>query len=162
MPRGLSRTGTRLEYAVIMAKASIKTTQTEASVEDFLDKIEDPEQRSDSRKVIEIMQRLTGEEPKMWGPSIVGFGFRTIKSPATGREVDWLDIGFSPRKAALTLYVLNGMPGQDDLLAKLGKHKTGKGCLYIKRLSDVDEKVLEKVIAGSIKKVKHKPKPPPQ
>ena len=134
-----------------MAKAEIKTKQNEASVENFLNSVKDEQQRADSFKILEMMRRITGEEPKMWGASIVGFGFRTVKSPATGREVDWLKIGFSPRKGNLSLYVLNGSPGQAELLEKLGKHKTGVGCLYVKRLSDVDEKVLEKLIKDSIK-----------
>src|SRR5688500_13239090 len=107
-----------------MAKAEIKTKQTEASVERFLNSVDDEQQRADAFRVMEMMQRITGEEPKMWGPSIVGFGFRTVKSPATGREVDWLKIGFSPRKASLSLYVLNNSPEQAGLLEKLGKHKT--------------------------------------
>ena len=133
-----------------MAKAEIKTKQTEASVEKFLNSVKDEQQRADSFEILEMMRRITGDEPKMWGPSIVGFGFRTVKSPATGREVDWLKIGFSPRKGNLSLYVLNGSPGQAELLEKLGKHKTGVGCLYIKRLSDVDEKVLEKLVKKAV------------
>ena len=98
------------------------------------------------------MRRTTGEEPKMLGASIIGFGDRVYKSPATGREVDWMRIGFSPRKGNLSLYVLHGSADQTKLLEKLGKHKTGKGCLYIKKLADVDEKVLEKIIATACKK----------
>jgi hypothetical protein len=134
-----------------MAKVEIKTKQTDASVEKFLDGIGE-EQRADSRKVIEMMKRTTGDEPKMWGSAIIGFGSRPYVSPATGREVDWMKIGFSPRKANLSLYILNGSEKQQELLEKLGKHKTGKGCLYIKRLSDVDEKVLEKVISAACNK----------
>ena len=137
-----------------MAKAEIKTKQTDDSVDAFLNTIDDEQQRTDSRKVLDMMQRLTGDEPKMWGPSIIGFGFRVVKSPTTGREVDWLDIGFSPRKGNLSLYVLNGQNGQDEMLATLGKHKAGKGCLYIKRLSDVNVKALEELIAASIRKVR--------
>lgn len=87
----------------------------------------------------------------MWGTSIIGFGELTVRSPATGREVDWMKVGFSPRKGNLSLYVLNGSPKQTALLDKLGKHKTGKGCLYINRLSDVDEKVLQKVIRAGVR-----------
>jgi hypothetical protein len=134
-----------------MAKAEVKTKQTDASVDDFLKSVSDEEQRADSYKVLEMMKRITGEVPKMWGPSIVGFGFQMVKSPATGREVDWLIIGFSPRKGNLSLYVLNGTPSQTALLDKLGKHKAGKGCLYVKRLADVDEKVLEKLIKETMK-----------
>lgn len=133
-------------------KAEIKTKETDASVEQFLDSVADDEQREDAFNVLRMMQRITGDEPKMWGPSIIGFGNRVYKSPATGREVDWMKIGFSPRKASLTLYVLNGGEAQTRLLGKLGKHKTGKGCLYIKRLSDVDVNVLEDLVAAACKK----------
>ena len=135
-----------------MAKAEIKTKETDASVEDFLNGVADEQQRDDARKVLGMMRRTTGEEPKMWGASIIGFGNRVYKSPATGREVDWMRIGFSPRKGNLSLYVLHGSADQTKLLEKLGKHKTGKGCLYIKKLADVDEKVLEKIIATACKK----------
>jgi hypothetical protein len=135
-----------------MAKVEIKTKETDASVDDFLSALSDEQQREDARKIIEIMQRTTGDNPKMWGAAIIGFGNRVYKSPATGREVDWMKIGFSPRKGNLSLYVLNGAPKQVELLEKLGKHKTGKGCLYVKKLADVDEKVLEKVIAAACKK----------
>lgn len=132
-----------------MAKVEIKTKETDASVTDFLNGLADDQQRRDSQKIASIMGRITGEKPKMWGASIVGFGNIVYKSPATGREVDWMRIGFAPRKGNISLYVLNGSPKQAELLAKLGKFKAGKGCLYIKRLSDVDEKVLEKLIAGA-------------
>ena len=135
-----------------MAKVEIKTKQNDASVQKFLDGVADERQRADAYKVLEMMKRTTGNEPKMWGPSIIGFGERVYESPTTGRQVDWMKIGFSPRKAALTLYVLNGSSGQEKLREKLGKHKTGKGCLYIKRLSDVDEKILEKIISSACEK----------
>ena len=135
-----------------MAKAEIKTKETDASVEDFLRGVADEQQREDARKVLEMMRRVTGEEPKMWGTAIIGFGNRVYTSPATGREVDWMKIGFSPRKGNLSLYVLHyGSNSQEKLLEKLGKHKTGKGCLYIKRLSDVDEEILEKIISTACK-----------
>ena len=137
-----------------MAKAEIKTKVNDASVVKFIDGVSDEQQRADAFRLLEMMRRITGEEPKMWGSSIIGFGEMTWKSPATDREVDWLKIGFSPRKANLSLYVLHNSPGQAALLEKLGKHKTGKGCLYIKRLSDVDEKVLEKLIAHTFKSMK--------
>ena len=134
-----------------MAKAKIKTTQNEESVEAFLASIEDEQQRADSIKVDKMMQRVSGEKPKMWGPSIIGYGFRHIVSPS-GREVDWLLIGFSPRKGKLSLYISVGkMDGFDKLLARLGKHKTGMGCLYINKLADVDEAVLEELISASFK-----------
>ena len=135
-----------------MAKAVIKTKQTDESVDKFLQSVTDEQQREDAYKVMQMMQRITGDEPKMWGASIIGFGNRVYTSPATGREVDWMKIGFSPRKSALTLYVLNGGEAQATLLGKLGKHKTGKGCLYIKRLSDVDVDVLEDLVAAACKK----------
>jgi hypothetical protein len=135
-----------------MAKAEIKTKETDASVEEFLNGVGVEQQRADSFKILEMMKRITGDEPKMWGASIVGFGTETYKSPATGREVDWMKIGFSPRKTNLSLYALHQPKVNIDLLEKLGKHKTGKGCLYIKQLSDVDEKVLEKLIASACAK----------
>ena len=110
-----------------MAKAEIKTKETDASVEQFLDGVIDDEQRADAYKILEMMKRTTGEMAKMWGASIVGFGSRVYRSPATGREVDWMKIGFSPRKANLVLYVLADYGGRDALLKKLGKHRTGNG-----------------------------------
>ena len=135
-----------------MAKAEIKTKETDASVEDFLNGV-DELQRADAKKIVNMMKSITGEKPKMWGPSIIGFGNKVYRSPATGREVDWMKIGFSPRKANLTLYVLMyESPEQAKLLDQLGKYKRGKGCLYIKRLADVDEGVLEKLIKSASKK----------
>jgi len=135
-----------------MAKAEIKTRETEASVEDFLNGLADEQQRDDAREIIGMMANVTGDKPKMWGAAIIGFGNRVYTSPATGREVDWMKIGFSPRKGNLSLYVLNGAPKQAELLEKLGKHKIGKGCLYVKKLADVDAKVLEKIIAAACNK----------
>ena len=132
-----------------MAKAEIKTKPTESSVKAFLGKLE-PEKRVDSESIVAMMEKATKAKPKMWGEAIVGFGARTYKSERTGREVDWLLIGFSPRKANLSLYVLCGSPRQERLLEKLGKHKRGQGCLYIKRLADVDTKVLEQLIQASV------------
>src|SRR5437879_5542634 len=122
-----------------MAKADNKTKLTDANVETFLNTITDEQQRADSFKVLTLMSTVSGEEPKMWGPSIIGFGLRHLKYES-GREMDWMVIGFSPRKGNLTLYL--GLGAQDsatkydDLLARLGKHKTSKGCLYINRLSN--------------------------
>ena len=132
-----------------MAKVEIKTKETDASVDAFIDGLADEAQRDDSRKIAAMMAKLTGDEPKMWGAAIIGFGNRVYRSPATGREVDWMKIGFAPRKSNISLYILHSGEKQQALLDKLGKHKTGKGCLYIKRLSDVDEKVLEKVIKSA-------------
>lgn len=131
-----------------MAKAEIKTKETEASVEDFFDKIADETVRADSRKIAEMMRAATGSEPKMWGASLVGFGSRRVKY-ASGREIDWLVVGFSPRKANFSLYMSTGEAWNEDLLSKLGRHKTGMGCLYIKRLSDVDENILREMIGES-------------
>ena len=136
-----------------MAKAEIKTKENDASVEDFLNAIEDETVRNDCKVISKMMSKATNAEPKMWGASIVGFGWRQIKS-ASGREVDWLIIGFSPRKANISLYMSLGTGWNNDLLAKLGKHKTGLGCLYVKKLSDVDVDVLEEMIINSVKKEK--------
>ena len=133
-----------------MPKAELKTKETDASVPKFLNSISDEQQRADALKIVETMRRITGEQPRMWGPSIVGFGSERLKY-ASGRELDWMKVGFSPRKANLTLYGLIGSAKQAKLLEKLGEHTTGKGCLYIKRLSDVDENVLEKLVSGAMK-----------
>ena len=139
-----------------MPKAELKTKKTEASVEDFLSAIEDEQKRSDAFAVMVLMHKLSGEKPKMWGASIVGFGSRLLKYDS-GRELDWMQIGFSPRKTNLTLYLsTGGFDKYDALMKKLGKHTTGKGCLYIKRLSDVDMKVLKELIAASLKNMKGK------
>lgn len=125
-----------------MAKAELKTKETAASVDVFLDSLADEQQRADSRVIVKMMQRITSDKPKMWGPSIIGFGSTTIKY-ASGRELDWMKIGFSPRKGNIVLY---GLAAEANAAKDLGKFKTGKGCLYIKRLSDVDENVLASLI----------------
>ena len=135
--------------------AEIKTKETEASVEDFLNAVQDEKVRRDCVRISELMRKATGEKPKMWGASIVGFGRRHIKS-ASGREIDWFEIGFAPRKANLTLYLNIGEGWDERLLSKLGKHKVGMGCLYFKRLSDVDETVLEKLIEDSVENIRRK------
>lgn len=132
--------------------ADIKTKPTAASVEDFINNVSDEQKRKDSFTILEMMKKAAGEEPKMWGSSIIGFGNKRYKSPATGREVDWLVIGFSPRKANLSLYLSVGLEEHADALEKLGKHKTGVGCLYINKLEDVDVEVLKKMIATSAKR----------
>jgi hypothetical protein len=134
-----------------MAKTELKTKQTEASVEDFLNGVEDEKVREDCRKISAMMSEATASEPKMWGANIVGFGSQHLKY-ASGRELDWLIVGFSPRKANITLYLTYAEEWNEELLAKLGKHKTGKGCLYFKRLKDVDEDVLRKLIDESVKR----------
>jgi len=134
-----------------MAKSELKTKATEASVEDFLNGVADERVRADCRKISEIMTELTGAPPKMWGANIIGFGSQSLKY-ASGRELDWMIVGFSPRKANITLYLSTGEAWNEDLLGKLGKHKTGMGCLYFKRLADVDEDVLKKLIEESVKR----------
>jgi Domain of unknown function (DU1801) len=132
--------------------AEIKTKQTTESVEDFIKSVDGEQKRKDSFAILEMMKKATGEEPKMWGSSIIGFGFVRYKSPKTGREVDWFRIGFAPRKANLTLYLIMDISAHAEKLEKLGKHKTGGGCLYINKLSDIDMKVLEGMIADSLDK----------
>ena len=133
--------------------AELKTKATTASVADFLDAVDDEERRKDCRTVAKIMQSATGAKPKMWGPSIVGFGDHHYKY-ASGRELDWFLAGFSPRKRDLTLYIMPGFDRYADLMASLGKHSTGKSCLYVKRLADIDTKVLEKLVTESVKHMK--------
>lgn len=130
--------------------ATIKTKETSASVADFLGGIAEEQKRNDSGVILGMMEKATKEKPKMWGTSIIGFGTVRYKSPATGREVDWFKIGFSPRKANLTIYLINLQPHAESL-KKIGKHKTGGGCLYINKLADIDIKVLEKMIAAAVK-----------
>ena len=137
--------------------AELKTKPTNESVQKYLKGITDPVKREDSLAILKLMTEITGEKPKMWGPSIVGFGSYHYKYP-TGQEGDWPIIGFSPRKQNLTLYVLNGSAGENELLQKLGKHTTGKSCLYIKRLSDVDMSTLKKVVTQSYKRNSKKQK----
>lgn len=130
--------------------AKIKTTENSASVEDFINNVESEQKREDSYIILDMMKKATNEEPKMWGSSIIGFMNERYKSPATGREVDWFRIGFSPRKANLTLYFM-GFGLHEESLKKLGKYKTGSGCLYINKLADVDIKVLKKMIDTTAK-----------
>lgn len=132
-----------------MAKAETKTKKTESSVEDFLNTVEDERQREDSKKISKMMEKATGAKPKMYGANIVGFGKHTLKY-ASGREQEWMKIGFSPRKANLTLYLTYDENWDGNLLSKLGKHKTGKGCLYFKKLSDINENILEEIIEKSV------------
>ena len=130
--------------------AVIKTKETAASVEDFINAVTDEQKRKDSFVILEMMKKATGEEPKMWGSSVVGFGNKRYKSPTTGREVDWLLMGFSPRKANLSLYISVSIKEHAAALTKLGKHKTGVGCLYINKLEDIDMKVLKEMIDVSL------------
>jgi hypothetical protein len=129
-----------------MAKAKLKTEKTQASVKEFLNAIKDEQKRKDSFTILGMMEKSMDEKPKMWGGSIIGFGDVALKYDS-GRELDWFKMGFSPRAQALTLYGIINKKGQQELMKKLGKYKTGKGCLYINKLSDVDINVLEEMIA---------------
>jgi hypothetical protein len=132
-----------------MAKAELKTKVNEASVDSFID--QQPEAvAADCRTIMKLMKKATGEEPRMWGASIVGFG-RYAYEGASGRSGEWMITGFSPRKANLTIYIMMGFEEEAALMQKLGKHTTGKSCLYIKKLADVDLKVLESLIVKGVK-----------
>lgn len=133
-----------------MAKlAVIKTKENDSSVIDFINTIQNEQIRKDSHLLLILMQKLSGEEPKMWGKSLIGFGKMRYKSPATGREVDWVKIGFSPLKAKLSLHLMN-LQVHDAALSKLGNHKAGVGCLYINKLDDVDLKILEEILVATL------------
>jgi hypothetical protein len=129
--------------------AANKTKPTAVSVAAFVEKLADPGRQSDANALIALMKRASGEKPKMWGPSIIGFGTRHYQYES-GREGDTMLVGFSPRKSATVVYGVMGCRGAESLLADLGKHTTGKGCLYIKKLADVDQKVLEKLIVKAV------------
>jgi len=129
----------------------IKTKPTSTSVDSFIDSLPDEKKRKDSQVILKMMEKATKEKPKMWGASMIGFGNVRYKSPTTGREVDWFKMGFSPRKANLSLHLGLNIKQHADALNKLGKHKTGVGCLYINKLEDVDIKVLEKMITAAAK-----------
>ena len=128
--------------------AEIKTRKNDDSVEAFIAGIDDDRKREDAKTLLGIMQRVTGEKPHMWGPSIIGFGDQHYKYES-GREGDWFKIGFSPRKQNLTLYVTDYIPANDPLYDKLGTYSTGKSCIYIKRLEDIDTGILEKLVKRS-------------
>lgn len=136
-----------------MAKAEVKTKVNDASVTKFLNSVTDEQKRNDCFEVLKLMKQITKEEPKMWGTSIVGFGSYHYKGKS-GREGDWMLTGFSPRKQNLTLYLMGGFDEHAALLDKLGKFKTGAGCLYIKTLDDVDKKVLKELVQASVKRMK--------
>jgi len=129
--------------------AELKTKQNVQSVTDFLQAVPDERKRDDSFAILELMKEVTGQEPKMWGDSIIGFGNYHYKY-ATGREGDWFLTGFSPRKQNLTLYIMSGFDEYDELLKKLGKYKTGKACLYINKLADVEISVIKELIQKSV------------
>jgi hypothetical protein len=132
-----------------MTKTENKTKETTVSVDDFIAAVADANQRTDAQKLRALMEHLSGEPARMWGPSIIGFGSYHYKYES-GREGDMCRIGFSPRKGQTVLYLIDGFEGQPELMARLGKHRTGKSCLYIKKLTDVDEAVLEELCARSL------------
>jgi hypothetical protein len=129
--------------------AELKTKLNDASVDEFIDNITDEQRRADCRAALKLMKKVTGAKPKMWGATIVGFGSYHYKY-ASGREGDWFQVGFSPRKQNLTLYIMDGFAKYDELMAKLGKHKTGKSCLYVNKFADIDLAVLRELIEASV------------
>jgi hypothetical protein len=133
--------------------AEMKTRATDGNVETFLAAVSDEARREDCFRVLEIMKRVTGDEPKLWGAGMVGFGSYHYRYDS-GREGDWFVTGFSPRKANLTLYIMAGLDRYTELLERLGKFKTGKSCLYVKKLADVDEAVLTELIAASVENMR--------
>lgn len=131
--------------------AELKTKQNSASVHDFINSFADTEQkRADSFELLRLMQDLTGFEPKMWGDSIIGFGSYHYKSERSSQEGDWFLVGFSPRKAAISLYVYSGMPEHEHLLKDLGKFKMGRACVYAKKLSDINIPTLERLVKETV------------
>ncbi len=135
--------------------SELRTKQNDADVEAFLGAVGNDRRREDSFTVIELMKRITGEEPRMWGTAIVGFGSYRYRY-ASGRTGEWPRIGFSPRKQSLTVYVMPGFSRYDELLSRLGKHRTGKSCLYINKLADIDMGVLEDLIGSALDAMREK------
>lgn len=135
--------------------AELKTKPTKESVNEFIGKVADEKRRTDCRAIIKLMTEATGAKPEMWGPSIVGFGRYHYKYES-GREADWMITGFSPRKSDLTLYLMGGFDRVPDLMKRLGKHKTGKGCLYLKNLDEVDLDVLRELVDQSVARLSDK------
>ncbi|HEX3527129.1 MAG TPA: DUF1801 domain-containing protein [Thermoanaerobaculia bacterium] len=133
--------------------AELKTRRTDSSVQAHLEAIEDEQRRQDCMALTEVMRRVTNEEPRMWGSSIVGFGSYHYKYES-GHEGDSCLVGFASRKGDISLYVMTGFESRERLLAELGKHKTGKACVYIKRLSDIKIPVLEELVADSVAHVR--------
>lgn len=134
--------------------SELKTKPNDASVEDFIAAVDNETKRQDSFALLEMFTRITGQRPKMWGSSIIGFGMYHYKSERSSQEGDWPLTGFSPRKQNLTLYIMPGFNGYGDLLKDLGKHKTSVSCLYINKLADIDLKVLEKLVRQSYEDAK--------
>jgi hypothetical protein len=140
-----------LNQLKLNSMAELKTKQNNANVHEFINTFADTEERKkDSFELLQFMQEVTGFEPKMWGTSIIGFGSYHYKSDRSSQEGDWMLVGFSPRKAAISLYVYSGSPEHEHLLKNLGKFKMGKACIYIKRLSDIDRDELKKLIQETI------------
>ncbi len=131
----------------------LKTRPTKKSVDDFLKKVDHPTKREDSYKILNLLKEVTKEEPIMWGDSIVGFGTYHYKY-ASGREADWFLVGFSPRKQNLTVYLTSGFEKYDEILNDLGKFRTGKSCLYINKLKDIDMEKLKELVSESVKHLK--------
>lgn len=134
--------------------AKLKTQKNDASVLDFIDSVENETKRQDCQKLLEIFKECTGEEPAMWGKSIVGYGSYHYKSERSSQEGDWMMTGFSPRKQNLTIYIIAGFDNYQKELAKLGKHKTSVSCLYISKLSDIDLDILKQLISDAFAKMK--------
>ena len=135
--------------------SDLKTRPTDASVEAFINAVDHTRRREDAQILLDLMRRVTGEKPVMWGPAIVGFG-RYRYRYASGKEYDWPIVGFSPRKQNLSIYILLGFEECEDLLSRLGKHKTGKSCLYINKLADVDMDVLETLVRTTVSEMKRR------
>lgn len=129
--------------------SDLKTQKNDGDIFKFLENVDNQQRKEDSFKILSLMTKIVGEEPKMWGTSIIGYGSYHYKYES-GREGDWFLTGFSPRKQNLTLYIMAGFDEYDDLMSKLGKHKTGKSCLYINKLSDIDMDVLEQLVTKSV------------
>jgi Domain of unknown function (DU1801) len=136
--------------------AVLKTKENNASIEDFIKTVGTEDKQKEAAELLDMMKKITGQKPKMWGASIIGFGNYIYESPATGRRGEWFMTGFSPRKQNLTLYIMPGIAYYKDLVQQLGKCKTGGSCLYINKLADVDAKVLKELISTAYKQMKEK------
>ena len=139
----------KIDISLSILMSDLKTKQNEKSVDGFINKIEDPKKQEASKRILEILKDISRKKANMWGDSIIGFGKYHYKY-ATGREGDWMRIGFSPRKQYLTLYIIDGFDKHTKLLEKLGKYKPGKSCLYIKKLQDIDINILKELLEKSL------------
>lgn len=137
-----------------MSKGELKTKVNDASVTEFLDKLDDEQKKADSYELLKIFKEVTGFDPKMWGSSIIGYGSYHYKSTRSTQEGDWPLTGFSPRKQSLTIYIMPGFDHYKEIMKDLGKYKTSVSCLYIKKLSDIDTDLLRKLIKESVKLMK--------